>query len=157
MRMRALLLAGALVVPLYVVAKQVPVQPSPGTSAPQGTPPDKAQGQAPPPGARPEPTEAERAAEEKKITEAFKSADNFTLTGRLAMVRENQILLERKGLPSALLIVPGTATVQLDGRKVSLDTLTPGTEVRATFNLAQQYPIALAIEAKAPTAPTPAP
>ena len=102
---------------------------------------------------------------EKRLMDSFKGQDNFQMNGTLlgADAQNGSILLQREKMPMALLIVPDSAQVSVNGKKSSLSELQPGAEVRATFNLAQQYPIALEVNAtqsgaKKPTEPpTPAP
>lgn len=86
---------------------------------------------------------------EKKLMESFKGQDNFLMQGKLlgADAKNGSILLQREKMPMVLLIVPDSAQVSLNGKKSSLADLQPGAEVRATFNLAQQYPIALEVNA----------
>jgi multidrug resistance efflux pump len=97
-----------------------------------------------------EPSAAEKQQQlesERKLTEAFWGQNNFQLNGTLlgADAEHGSIAVKRGSLPVALLIVPETVTVQVNGKKGSLADIKPGAEVRATFNLAQQYPIALTV------------
>lgn len=116
--------------------------------------------QQPPPGEPPpaEPTPEQREAAEREIVQSFEGQDNFTLEGTAAMVDPQQgvIILSREGVPPAVFFVPGPATIEVGGESAGLGDIEEGSQVRATFNLAQQYPVALKLEVTpSPAEPSP--
>lgn len=132
-------------------SRQAPDQPNqPPDARTQGTTPapDAAQPGAPPAAQQP-PTPEERAQAEQQILEQFEGKKNFELSGTAVMVdpAQGSLVIQRQEMPIAFLIVPQSVPVQLNGKKARLSDIQPGAEVRATFNLAQQYPIALSIDA----------
>jgi hypothetical protein len=154
MRLRLLAFVGLAIPSLAFAAPVIPTQAPPGQPPQQqpgqpGQPPQQQPGQQQP-GQPAEPSPQERAAAERELLQQFEGKQNFRVEGTAMMVDPQQgaILIMREDMPPAVLIVPEAATVQVDGKKSSLAEIQPGSEVRATFNLAQQFPIAIRVEAK---------
>ena len=83
--------------------------------------------------------------------EIFKNKDNFEVRGTVSSVdaAQNKITLQREqGLPPVELQVAQGTNITMDGKQSSLQELQPGSEVRAQFNLAQNQPVAIQLEAK---------
>jgi len=83
--------------------------------------------------------------------EIFKNKDNFEVRGTVSSVdaAQNKITLQREqGLPPVELQVAQGTNITMDGKESSLNELQPGNEVRAQFNLAQDQPVAIKLEAK---------
>ena len=139
-RIIALLVAAA--VPGFVLARHPGIL---SAQAAQTQPPGGAVGDSKPG----EPSKARMHQAEKRITDSFKGQDNFQVNGTLlgADAEHGGLVLQRGDLPLAFLIVPETAHISLNGESCTLGALPPGSDVRATFNLVQQYPVALEIKA----------
>lgn len=121
---------------------------------PGGAPPNDA---APPPAAaepQPEPTKEEVQAFERQLMGQFEKADNYDIEGRVAQIdlSAGAMVVTRESLPPVLLVAPESVPVKINGKKASLSELTVGSDVRATFNISQNFPIALSLDAKAPKA-----
>lgn len=82
--------------------------------------------------------------------EVFRKADNFKVEGTIASVDQSRhnITVQRKDLPPAELKVTSDTKIEVNGKTASLQELQPGTEVRAEFNLAENQPIAVSLDAK---------
>lgn len=80
----------------------------------------------------------------------FKDKDNFDIEGTVASVdtMQRQITVQREGLPSVELQIASDTEVKVNGEESSLSQIQPGDEVRTEFNLAQNQPIAVSVEAK---------
>jgi Cu/Ag efflux protein CusF len=83
-------------------------------------------------------------------TVAFREKDTYSLKGTVAAVDPGRksITLERKGLPAVLLHVNTNTRIEVIGKDAFLTDIQPGEEVRAKFNLADDKPIAVKLEAK---------
>lgn len=126
--------------------------------APGGQPPDDVappSDSAPPP-ATPEPprepSKEEVRAFERQLMGQFKEADNYDIEGRVAQLdlEAGAMVVTRESLPPVLLVAPESVPVKIDGKTATLGDLAIGSEVRATFNISQNFPIALSLDAKAP-------
>jgi hypothetical protein len=80
----------------------------------------------------------------------FKDKDNFDIEGTVSSVdtMQRQITVQREGLPSVELQIASDTEVKVNGEESSLSQIQPGDEVRTEFNLAQNQPIAVSVEAK---------
>jgi hypothetical protein len=78
----------------------------------------------------------------------FGSKDNFQVKGRIASVSSGSITVRRENLPAAKLNVDPNTKIELDGDRVSTSALKPGEDVKASFNLQDDRPIAVEIKAK---------
>lgn len=117
---------------------------------PGGQPPDDA---TPPPATTPpEPTKEEVQAFERQLMGQFEKADNYDIEGRVAQLDldAGAMVVTRESLPPVLLVAPESMPVKIDGKKASLGDLAVGSDVRATFNISQNFPIALSLDAKTP-------
>ncbi len=83
--------------------------------------------------------------------DVFKNKDNFRVRGTVSSVdaAQNSITVQREGgLPPIQLQVATGTDIKMDGRQSSLNQLQPGSEVRAEFNVAQDQPVAISLDAK---------
>jgi hypothetical protein len=78
----------------------------------------------------------------------FGSKDNFEVKGKIASVSSGSITVRRQDLPEAKLNLDPNTKIELDGDHVSASALKPGEDVRASFNLQNDRPIAVEIKAK---------
>src|SRR5690606_41856160 len=80
----------------------------------------------------------------------FKDKKNFDIEGTVSSVdpMERQITVQREGLPPVELQIAADTEVKVNGEESSLSQIQPGDEVRTQFNLAQDKPIAVSVEAK---------
>jgi len=149
-RLAVLLLASTL--PVAALAQ------APGGQPPEATPPSDTA----PPGdtqqAPREPTKEEVRAFEQQLMGQFEEADNYDIEGRVAQLdlEAGAMVVTRESLPPVLLVAPESVPVKIDGKKATLSDLAVGSEVRATFNISQNFPIALSLDAKAPPKEKPA-
>lgn len=74
--------------------------------------------------------------------------DNFDVEGRIQNVSKGSITLRREELPAAKLNLDRNTKIELDGEKVSAMQLKPGQEVKASFNLQNDKPMAVEIKAE---------
>lgn len=74
--------------------------------------------------------------------------DNFEMKGKVASASSSSITLHREGLPDAKLDVDRNTKIELDGNHVSAGQLQPGQDVKASFNLQNDKPMAVEIKAK---------
>ena len=74
--------------------------------------------------------------------------DNFEVKGKVASASSSSITLHRDGLPDAKLDVDRNTKIELDGNHVSAGQLQPGQDVKASFNLKDDKPMAVEIKAK---------
>ncbi|WP_373048904.1 hypothetical protein [Vulgatibacter sp.] len=83
--------------------------------------------------------------------EVFKNKDNFDLRGTVSSVdaQQNMITVQREeGLPPVELQIAQGTEIKMDGKQASLQQLQAGNEVRAKFNVAQDKPVAVELDAK---------
>lgn len=74
--------------------------------------------------------------------------DNFDIEGTIQSASSGSITLQRKELPAAKLNVDRNTKIELDGKQVSAAQLQPGQEVKASFNLQNDKPMAVEIKAE---------
>jgi hypothetical protein len=79
----------------------------------------------------------------------FDGKDNFEVKGRIASVNGRALTVTRDDLPAAKLHVDGATKIELDGDRAAFDRLKAGQEVRASFNLKGDRPMAVEIKADA--------
>jgi hypothetical protein len=80
----------------------------------------------------------------------FKTDKAFSIDGTLKGEAMGGITLARQGLPDADLDVRDQTKVMLDGKKVELNAIPEGAQVRAKFQLEGEQPVAVEINAKSP-------
>ncbi|HSD22242.1 MAG TPA: DUF5666 domain-containing protein [Anaeromyxobacter sp.] len=78
----------------------------------------------------------------------FEGKDNFEVKGRIESVSASAITVRREELPSAKLRVDRNTKIELDGQHVSASQLKQGQEVKASFNLQDDKPMAVEIKAE---------
>lgn len=79
----------------------------------------------------------------------FQSQERWDLQGTVTQVDEQQmkLTLRRENLPDAELRLTEQTQIQVDGQRGQLQDIQPGTEVRAQFQLAEDQPVAVEVEA----------
>ena len=82
--------------------------------------------------------------------QVFKNKSNFKVEGTIASVdaTNGNMTLQRKDMPPAELKLAPDTKIQVNGKSASIQDLQPGSEVRAEFNLAENQPIAVSVDAK---------
>lgn len=145
------LFAATLVVPLIALAQTPPSSP-PDAATPPSVIDEPNAPDVPPP--QREPTKEEIQAFERQLMGQFEKADNYDIEGRVGQidVQAGAMVVTRETLPPVLLVAPESVPVKIDGKKASLADLKPGSDVRATFNISQNFPIVLSLDAKTPKA-----
>lgn len=151
MRIRMLLVAGLLAVPGLVVAQSqtdTSDRPDYGSS---GSMQDKQQSGSMGQGS--EMRTSNQMGQSSPQIEVFKKnkRENFELKGTVSSVdsTNNTITVQReKNLPPVELQVAQGTDIKWDGKQASLNQLQPGSEVRARFNLANDQPVAIELDAK---------
>jgi hypothetical protein len=78
----------------------------------------------------------------------FEGKNNFEVEGRIASVSASWITVRREELPAAKLRVDHNTKIELDGQHVSASQLKQGQEVKASFNLQNDKPMAVEIKAE---------
>jgi vacuolar-type H+-ATPase subunit H len=74
--------------------------------------------------------------------------DNFDLKGTVQSASADSITVQRKDLPAAKLSLDQNTKIEVEGQSVSAAQLQPGQEVKASFNLQDDKPMAVEIKAK---------
>lgn len=152
MRIRMLLVAGLLAVPGLVMAQSqtdTSDRPDYGSS---GSMQDKQQSGSMGQGSEMR-TSNQQMGQMSPQIEVFKKnkRENFELKGTVSSVdsTNNTITVQReKNLPPVELQVAQGTDIKWDGKQASLNQLQPGSEVRARFNLANDQPVAIELDAK---------
>lgn len=82
--------------------------------------------------------------------QVFKNKSNFKIEGTVASVdaTNGNLTVQRKDMPPAELKLAPDTKIQVNGKSASIQDLQPGSEVRAEFNLAENQPIAVSVDAK---------
>lgn len=77
------------------------------------------------------------------------SENAYEVQGELQRVEpeQNLIVISRDQLPPIALYVVDGSLIQREGEEVALNMLEPGDEVRANFNVAMTYPVAIDVTA----------
>lgn len=86
-------------------------------------------------------------AQHQQALQQFKDEDNYKIEGKIASVNQEQLTITREDLPEVELVVPQGAEVKLDGDDVDFQQLQPGQDIKATFNVADNTPLAVELEA----------
>lgn len=94
-------------------------------------------------------TGSQQSSQQVQIFKSNKRA-NFELKGTVSSVdpTANTITVNRQGLPPVELQVAQGTDIKYSGRQASLNELQPGSEVRARFNVAENQPLAIELDAK---------
>ncbi len=97
--------------------------------------------------------EQQRQEVQQQLTQIYSKEgkkDAFEIKGKIAGFDQQTgaIVLQRENLPPAMLLLTQQTEVKMDGKSSSAQQLLPGSEVRASFNLAQGMPVAISIDAK---------
>lgn len=82
--------------------------------------------------------------------QVFQKAKNFKVEGTITSVdpTSGTMTLQRENLPPAELKIASDTKIEMDGKTASIQDLQPGSEVRAEFNLTENQPIAVSVDAK---------
>lgn len=88
------------------------------------------------------------ATRDEKKHPTFSGKDNFEVEGKISSVSASSITLNREELPAAKLSVDRNTKIELDGKQVSSSQLKEGQEVKASFNLQDDKPMAVEIKAE---------
>lgn len=78
----------------------------------------------------------------------FEGKDNFEVEGTLSKVSKSSVTLQREELPAATLAVSKDTKVEVDGQQASVSQLKQGQDVKASFNLQGNRPVAVEIKAE---------
>ncbi len=78
----------------------------------------------------------------------LRSENAYSVTGRLQSVEPDQhrVVISREALPPIALYVVDGSLITRNNESIPIASLQPGDEVRANFNLALEYPIAIDLE-----------
>lgn len=90
----------------------------------------------------------QQSAEHQQALQQFRNEDNYEIEGTISSVDQQNLTITREQLPGVQLVVPEGAEVKLDGNEVDFQQLQPGQEIRATFNVAENTPLAVELDAK---------
>lgn len=108
------------------------------------------------PGAQHPGTDSATAAQDRRADErradvkhpVFDGKKNFDMDGKVKSTSSDSITIERKdGLPPATLHVGAGTKVEVDGKRSSVASLTPGQDVKASFNMSGEKAEAVEIKA----------
>lgn len=99
-------------------------------------------------GSSADPSMPRRAAGDEKKHPLFEGKQNFDIEGRIQAASKSSITVRRDELPAAKLNVDRNTKIELDGEHVSAAQLKPGQEVKASFNLQNDKPMAVEIKAQ---------
>lgn len=131
MRIKSMLLAGLLAVPGLAVAQT-------GTQTQTDQPQAQQQTK----------SKAKKGQKHEQALQQFRGEDNYEIQGKISSVDQERVVITREQLPGVELMVPEGAQIRLDGQDVQIQQLQPGQEVRATFNLSEDTPLAIELEAE---------
>jgi colicin import membrane protein len=81
-------------------------------------------------------------------TSLFEGKSNFDVEGKLSKVSQNSITIQRQDLPAATLKVSKQTKIEVDGQKASVGQLRQGANVKASFNLQEDKPVAVEIKSE---------
>jgi hypothetical protein len=80
----------------------------------------------------------------------FEGKDNFDMKGKLSKVSHDSITIAREDLPAATLKISHDTKIEVGGDKATAAQLRQGEDVKATFNLEGDKPVAVEIKADKP-------
>lgn len=132
MRIKSMLLAGLLAVPGLAVAQT-------GTTQPQTDQPQAQQQRT---------SKAQKGQKHEQALQQFRGESNYEIEGKISSVDQQRVTITREQLPGVELMVPQGAQIRLDGEDVQIQQLQPGQEVRARFNVSEDTPLAIELEAE---------
>jgi uncharacterized protein with LGFP repeats len=78
----------------------------------------------------------------------FEGKNNYEVKGKIQSVTASSITVRRDEMPPAKLRVDGNTKIELDGERASATQLKEGQEVKASFNLSDDKPMAVEIDAE---------
>ncbi len=79
----------------------------------------------------------------------FEGKSNFDVEGKISKVSRDSVTLTREGLPAATLKVSKQTRIEVDGNTATIKQLKQGQDVKASFNLEGDKPLAVEIKAEA--------
>jgi hypothetical protein len=90
-----------------------------------------------------------RAVKQFRAEDGFFTSNNFDVEGRISKVSKDKITITREdNLPAAELAIASNTRLEVDGETASAAQLREGQEVKASFNLRGETPVAISIEAE---------
>ena len=95
-----------------------------------------------------DPSMGQRASSGEKKHPLFEGKENFDIDGTIQQASKKSITVKRDEMPAAKLNVDGNTKIELDGEQASAAQLKPGQEVKASFNLQNDKPMAVEIKAQ---------
>ena len=78
----------------------------------------------------------------------FEGKNNYEVKGKIQSVTASSITVRRDEMPPAKLRVDRNTKIELDGERASASQLKEGQEVKASFNLSDDKPMAVEIDAE---------
>jgi colicin import membrane protein len=78
----------------------------------------------------------------------FEGKNNYEVKGKIQSVTASSITVHRDEMPAAKLRVDRNTKIELDGERASASQLKEGQEVKASFNLSNDKPMAVEIDAE---------
>ncbi|MHB8877575.1 MAG: hypothetical protein ACYC8T_28115 [Myxococcaceae bacterium] len=78
----------------------------------------------------------------------YQESQAFEIEGTVAKKSKNSVTITRENLPPANLKIHEQTQITLNGQKVNANSLSEGTQVRARFQLDNDQPVAVTIEAQ---------
>jgi hypothetical protein len=88
------------------------------------------------------------AGERDKKHPVFEGKQNFEIDGKVQAASATSLTVKREELPAAKLTLDKNTRIELDGQQVSAAQLKPGQEVKASFNLQNDKPMAIEVKAQ---------
>ncbi|WP_242342571.1 DUF5666 domain-containing protein [Anaeromyxobacter terrae] len=88
------------------------------------------------------------AARDERKHPMFEGKDNYEVKGKIEAVTASSITVRRDELPAAKLSVDRNTKIELDGQHVAASQLKQGQDVKASFNLKDDKPLAVEIKAE---------
>ncbi|WP_242360828.1 MULTISPECIES: DUF5666 domain-containing protein [Anaeromyxobacter] len=88
------------------------------------------------------------AARDERKHPMFEGKDNYEVKGKIEAVTASSITVRRDELPAAKLSVDHNTKIELDGQHVAASQLKQGQDVKASFNLKDDKPLAVEIKAE---------
>lgn len=89
-----------------------------------------------------------RAVKQFRAEDGFFTSTNYDVEGRISKVSKDKITIQRDELPAVELSIASNTKLQVDGEAASAAQLREGQEVKASFNLRGETPVAISLEAE---------
>ena len=95
------------------------------------------------------PTTPRCAEQARRSPRDWLSKDDFNLKGKVGRVSGRSVTIDRDNSTPATLVIDPATKIELDGKAARAADLKPGDDVKASFNLRGERPIALDLKASA--------